>query len=228
MIDVSKSIQHLSLHIERMTAAIELRAIVLAGGEPEVSLLSHSNELVARAAELERDPQALAICALTRRVGLSETEKQVLLLLAAVSLVQDARALLAKAVGETGPDPSLQGIRAAIYGQMPSPMAQVELAPHGKLRRLGLIERSDNGSMDLHETRRTWALSSRVMDFFHGQDALDPTLHPLCTLASRAQVPDQIFVGQATREELSRAVTSRAGLIILWASLHGTKNDSFE
>ena len=61
-----------------------------------------------------------------------------------------------------------------------------ELDSKSALRRLGIIERSDGGGADVHESRWTWALSRRVLALLHGDESLDPAL------ASFVRIPDGV------------------------------------
>ena len=86
------------------------------------------------------------------RLDLTATELEVVWLLAALAVDSAARALFARA-GAATVDPTLDFIRAFVYGDRPSRLALSELSATGTLRRLGLIERSDGGSAELHESR---------------------------------------------------------------------------
>lgn len=122
---------------------------------------------------------------LRERLGLSETELQIVWLLAVAALdsqaVQDALAR-----GGLTPVLTLDTVRRLVYGARPSQLAQRELARDGKLRGLGLIERSDGNSRDTPESRWTWALAPRVLAWLHGDDRIDPSL------ATIARAPDRI------------------------------------
>lgn len=115
---------------------------------------------------------------LTERFGLSETEIQIIWLLAAAAL--DSQSVLeALAAGGLNPTLTTEVLRRLVYGSRPSDVAQRELARDGKLRRFSLIERSDNNPRDTPESKWTWTISPRLLGWLHGDDRVDPELENL-------------------------------------------------
>lgn len=173
------------------------------------------------------------------RLALSTAESHVVYLLAAVALEPNVRNLLRTVEQFESWDPTLDALRRVVYGARPSASALRDLAPDGPLRRLGLIERSDGGSSDMHESRWTWAISRRMLALLHGDVAIDPTLVGIrhaevdqpaldslaVTTAAVSQVRDAlatpdaaIVVSGATglgRRTLIRAAAREAGIEVL-------------
>jgi hypothetical protein len=151
------------------------------------------------------------------RLGLLTAEAHVVWLLAAIALSPQIRQAMRAAEQLDTWDPPLDAIRRVIYGVAPSAQALRDLGPEGRLRKLGLIERSDGGGGDVHESRWTWAISRRVLALLHGDLALDTALAailrvpgdvaPLGELAVRADVATTAYEAMAT----ARAVVVATG-----------------
>ncbi len=105
---------------------------------------------------------------LRERLALSAQELSVVWLLAAIALRPSVRRAALAFAGEGTYDPSTAAIGSLIYGRTPSAEAIMHLAATGTLRRLQIIERSDGGAPDVHDTRQTWCLSPRVLAWLHG------------------------------------------------------------
>ncbi len=146
-------------------------------------------------------------------LGLTATELEVVWLLAALAVDSSARALLVRSHCTTV-DPSLELIRAFVYGDRPSRLALSELAATGTLRRLGLIERSDGGSAELHESRWTWAIARRVLTLLHGDAAIDPALADLARIPDPSKSIAELAVADATAAKLSAAMTRGNAVVI--------------
>jgi len=110
---------------------------------------------------------------LADRLALSATEQRVLWVLIANELCPIARAKLRDINSEQLVDPALDTLRRVVYGTGPSLVAWRELGAEGRLRRLGLIERTDTGEVPEH--RQTVKLARRVLALVHGDVGLDPS-----------------------------------------------------
>ncbi|MGE0402754.1 MAG: ATP-binding protein [Kofleriaceae bacterium] len=163
----TSSLNHLSDHLELMSASMHLRACALGGaGEDEGRRwLAAIAERQHRIEERARDAD-LASARLVAQLELSATEEQVIWLLAAIAMRRDVRLLVARCSGESTPAPTLEAVRSIVYGDLPNREALEELGARGTLRSLGVIERSDHSAE--HESRQTWALSRRVLSWLHG------------------------------------------------------------
>jgi len=141
--------------------------------EPDGDLLGIVRESIQRHAS---DPPGSW---LGSRLGLGETEQHVVWLLAAIALEPTVRTRVASIDGVALGDPTIDGIRRIVYGGASSLDSLAQLSDRGRLRALRIIERSDGGPPDLHETRQTWAISRRILEMLHGADTIDDTLAEL-------------------------------------------------
>jgi hypothetical protein len=116
------------------------------------------------------------------RLGLSETEERVVWLLIAHELCPEARKLLRDMATESSLDPTFDVIRRVVYGSGASLKTWKELGPEGKLRKLGLIERTD-GAGEVAEQRQTFKIARRVLALAHGDTGIDPELDGIATIA---------------------------------------------
>jgi hypothetical protein len=148
---------------------------------------------------------------LRERFALSATEEQVLLLFVAIAMHPQVRAALA--VGSQ-PDPTLDTIRQLVYGVEPSRQAFDELGPRGTLRRFALIERSDGGGPDVHETRQTWSISRRVLTWLHGDMSLATEVADIARLAESTGRLDDLAMLASLVEEASDALATTDSLVI--------------
>jgi len=154
------------------------------------------------------------------RLGLGESEQHVVWLLAAIALEPTVRARVATIDGNAFGDPTLDGIRRIVYGGTSSIDSLSQLSDRGRLRALRIIERSDGGPPDLHETRQTWALSRRVLEMLHGGDAVDDALAELVSVPEAiarvddlAMSPDTVAdVREALRHGREHSVVCVAGM----------------
>ncbi len=141
-----------------------------------------AEELVQASTKIARDPRP----AWQRSLGLTDSATQVVWLLAVVAIDPVARAAL-QARADLDDDPDIAAIARIVYGAAPSRDALRELGPEGTLRKLGVIERCDDGGADLHDSRCRWALSRRMLALLHGDTSLDPAL------ASFVRTPDGVM-----------------------------------
>jgi hypothetical protein len=186
-------LDHLRDHVDLYTAALVAR--LGTSEDPQVvRALEQFHAITERIAQREAaNPELIAPVTLTR-LGLGETEQHVVWLLAALAMNPRVRNLLQQVTGEPTLDPSLAGIRSAIYGLTPAAGALDELGRTGTLRRLGIIERSDAG--EVHETRWTWTLAARMLRVLHGDIATtDDEIAALSTSVVRRSLAS-IAVGE--------------------------------
>ncbi|MBA3461691.1 MAG: ATP-binding protein [Deltaproteobacteria bacterium] len=148
-----------------------------------------------------------------RRLGVSRTEELVIWLLVSVALRRDVRALLAVATSESGNDPTLEGIRQIIYGALPTPEAFNELSANGKLRRLGILQRTDGGD-NLHESRQTWTIARRVLTSLLGDLETDPALAPF-TINRPVAALEQLAIPERDIVEVCVAIESAQSVVVV-------------
>jgi AAA+ superfamily predicted ATPase len=151
---------------------------------------------------------------LRERLGLSETELQVIWLLAALAI--DARtknAMLTQNV--VGPAVTIDTLRRIVYGERPSAVGFRELAPNGTLRHLAIIERNDGHPHDSAETRWTWTLAPRVLAWLHGDDRVDPALAAIAHRPSRAPIPDALALPAGALADARKALNGTGATIVV-------------
>jgi AAA+ superfamily predicted ATPase len=162
-----------------------------------------------RMQDRSREHPALHARVLAERLGLSESELQLVQLLAVVATMTDVKI----AMDSVGVETSLDNLRDLVHGRQPSRVALAELGPRGSLRRLGLIERSDGGGPEVHESRQTWAIARRVLAWLHGDDSIDPELDGIARIADATPIEEIIVAGDAlaqTRE----AVRAKDAIVV--------------
>ena len=145
-------------------------------------------------------------------VGLSHGANEAVWLLAALSLRPAAHEL--SRVADAGP--TLDQLRDLVYGAKPHRDALKELGPDGKLRKLAIIERSDGGGPDMHESRWTWALSRRVLALLHGDTSLDPALSGFVRIPDGVPALDELAVDAGAVAAVKDAM--KAGRAVVVAS----------
>ncbi len=148
-----------------------------------------------------------------RRLGVSRTEELVIWLLVSVALRREVRALVAAATSESGNDPTLEGIRQIIYGALPTPEAFNELSANGKLRRLGILQRTDGGD-NLHESRQTWTIARRVLTSLLGDLDTDPALAPF-TIDRPVAALEQLAIPERDVEEVRLALDGARSVVVV-------------
>ena len=166
--------------------------------EPDQELLA---SLQARLEErAEEEPGSW----LRTRLGLGESEAHVVWLLSAIAIDAGVRRRLAEN-GIPG-DPTLVQLRTLVYGPAPSLRGIQELDGAGKLRSLGVIERSDGGSADLHEGRQTWAISRRVLRMLLGDASLDPAVERFAAMPQHLPALRELAIGAEALKEAQLAL----------------------
>jgi AAA+ superfamily predicted ATPase len=116
---------------------------------------------------------------LASRFSLSESEVQVIALLAAMRIHPPTRELVQRHVAAT--ELSIDAIRMLVYGTQIALHTHDELSSYGTLRRFALIERNDNGGAASHESKHTWTITSRVLSLLHGENEIDRSLSRVCS-----------------------------------------------
>lgn len=185
------------------------------GADDEIFAAMQRLELArSRMNEREQRDAKLSYRQLQTQFGLSATEMYGLWLLVSIAIEPRVRSMLATLFG-TSNDPTIGEIKTVVYGTTPSRDALVELGPAGTLRRFGLIERSDGGTRDLHESRRTWAISRRVLEYLHGRR--DELLPRGCRIRSGSEIVAACDLKVATRaiDQIRRALRDGEALVIV-------------
>lgn len=210
---MTADLDHLRDHVDLILAVVEARARFATSGEGEATALRAAAEKCQEDIVVRQlaNPDLTSSIAF-ERLGLSETEQQVVWLLAGVAVSREVRALLARATGELLMDPTLHAIRLVVYGAAPSRLALAELAATAPLRRLALIERTD-GTSDVHESRQTWGLSPRLLELLHGQHVLDSLLVSAVKLPEPIDLPQLALQGDVLAQT-TKALDSDAVVLV--------------
>jgi len=180
-------------HVDLVASSIDaVRERLRNNASPFATVAARTRATIATGAELP-------ITWLRERLGLTETEERVVWVLIAHELCPDARRMIREHNTETSLDPSFDALRRIVYGAEAKLQTWRELGSEGKLRRLGLIERTD-GNGEVAEQRQTFKIARRVLALAHGETGLDPDLAGIATF----------FIG-AKRDQLevdARAIAS--------------------
>jgi len=150
---------------------------------------------------------------LRERLGLSETELQVIWLLAAFAIDFATQQVM---LNQTTVPPALtlEVLRRIVYGERPSRVALQELASDGRLRRLALIDRNDGHPSESPETRWTWTIAPRLLAWLHGDDRVDPALGSVAQMPSAAPSVDELAISAAALIDARKAILSPRSTII--------------
>ncbi len=90
----------------------------------------------------------------------------------------------------------------------------LELCPEGTLRRLGIIERSDGGGPDVHESRQTWAISRRILAWLHGDMSVDPALSGIVRIADDVKPIGELAITEAAVKAAREAMKAKRAMIV--------------
>jgi len=184
-------------HAALVEAAIASMRELLAGSP------SRAIDVGMRARATANAGMPVPIAWLRDRLGLSETEERVAWLLLAHELDPDARRMIRELATETALDPTFDVIRRVVYGTGASLKTWKELGPEGKLRRLGIIERTD-GTAEVAEQRQTFKIARRVLALAHGDTGVAPELEGIASCAHVGA--EELEVDQDARTKIADAI----------------------
>ncbi len=83
------------------------------------------------------------------------------------------------------------------------------------LRRFALIERSDGGGADIHESRWTWAIARRVLGALHGASQVAPDVLALAGRPRPHRTWDELALAPGVRAALEHALTQSGALVVV-------------
>lgn len=187
---------------EYVDLQLQLASVALAVGAGKIDpdLARIADRL--RAAESESLPAFI----LQRRLGLSDQAMRAVWTLTAIALDSNYRARVAQHVGANRITTDVL-VQIAYEGSRRHGFC--ELGPSAPLRRLRVIERSDGGSPELHDTQWGWTVSRRVIAWLYGDTSVDAELFA-CRLSTPLPFDNLALasgVVEAAREALSSANT---------------------
>jgi SpoVK/Ycf46/Vps4 family AAA+-type ATPase len=176
-----------------------------AADDVAVSLLETCEALSAQCRDLEARSLRLPSQILAERLELTESELNVIWLLAAVE------------AGVLVLDGSLSTtlIRELVYGGRPATTAMRELGAQGVLRRLSLIERSDGLGETSHESKHEWALSHRILAWLYGESACDPAIEKFARVTTSTTTLSELAVSPGAIEQARRALSAGRAMVIV-------------
>jgi len=155
------------LHVQaRLFKSMVLAKRFLAAGEtPPVELM---RELAAARELAEARPAPPWF----ERLGLTQIEGQLLWAFAVLASDEQAATIFGCGPGEV----RAEAITSVVAGIDQPGMRLRCFGAAGALRRLCLIERSDGGGAEVHESRWTWSISDRALALVHGENSVDDAL----------------------------------------------------
>ncbi len=145
-------------------------------------------------------------------LSMTECERQILWAFVAAACDDESRAIIASLCGG---DPTLDFMRRLVHGDELGLVGLREVSPTGTLRRLALIERSDGGGSDVHESRQTWAISRRVLAWLHGDVHVDPELHRLVRVPADPVELSGLALDPEAVAEAREAVKARRSVVVV-------------
>jgi hypothetical protein len=186
------------------------------------SVLSAEAKIEARI-HVTVDRERVPMIRLRDRFALSVTEERVLWVLIANELCPVARTSIRKVATEESPDPTSDTLRRIVYGQAYSRKAWREMGGDGKLRRYGLIERSD-ADANVPEHRKTWKIACRVLALVHGELSLDDRLSGAARVEENTLALNELVVSTDAVRRI-KAAFDREGLLIVHGRVgHGRRS----
>jgi len=204
---MSIDLEHLQDHVTLLLAALQAR---LTSEEAERETLREVAAQCQERVALRELREGLVSTRVFDRIGLSESERQVVWMLAGSAISREVRALLPLAIGEPQPDPTLSAIRLLVYGSRPSLVGLDELAPDASLRRLGIVEPVDGATE--HESRQTFAVAPRVLEWLHGKAEQS---RQLVALGASIDVPVELAATPGALDKTRELVRAHAGLVVV-------------
>ncbi|HEU0036392.1 MAG TPA: ATP-binding protein [Kofleriaceae bacterium] len=217
MFDSDPDLAYLQEHVALFSAAISIRC---AAGADRISLvadLERAQRSIAERTHSSTPPAALDAFA---RWQLSVTEQHALLLLAAIALSAELRQATCRVTGEVTSDPTFGGIRALVHGLTIGPDSWRELSLDGRLVRLQLIERSD-GNAEVHESRRTWAISTMALFALQGVRAISRDVTQLAA-KSPPLATDSLAVDAHATARVCRALGQTSPSVLVVSATPGS------
>lgn len=182
---------------------------------------AEAQRLAARVAETRARDHRIPLLWMQDRLGLSNTEMAVVWLLLAHELDPDARAAVRELNTEHVSDATFDTIRRVVYGLRAASRTWRELGPDGKLRSLGLLERTD-GNGDAPQQRQTFKIARRVLALAHGVTAIDPAISQLAKLVAPGVHVDALELPHGVVEQLRAVMTTEAPQLVLVVGCQGT------
>ena len=207
------------------TPAVVMKPVVTATVPPAAACDTLAAAAAARAAAARTDPPP-ALCLLAQRLGLSDFERDTLLLCAAAEIDPGIASLFAQVQGRAGAGVGAPNFALALYA-LDGPRWDA-LAPHRPLRGARLVELVAGTALPL--TTTPLRIDERVVHYLKGLNVIDERLGAL--LAPAADDGDaplaasQRAVADAIQAQLQQAATrAQIPLVLLVGADAGSKLD---
>ncbi len=163
------------------------------------------------------DHAQVPIMRLVSSFELSPSEAAIVWLLVAHEVSPEIRRLVRRVNSEAVADPTTDTIRRVVYGARAiGESAWCDLAEDGSLRRLGLIERTDDQARTpLH--RQTWKVSARVLALAHGDLRFARELASVASIPPLSTPLHELELGEGVAAKLA-ASCLREGVVVAHGS----------
>jgi ATP-dependent 26S proteasome regulatory subunit len=196
----------LHAQVARATCRLEVECRI-ARGDADAAVQAARDRLAAAEARLRGGADALPSAGLE----LTRAETRILWTLVAIAIEPDARAFV-RCFGSDDPTTAVLGHIAGVDAYT----AFSALAATATLRRLALVERSDGGGPELHESRWTWAVARRVLAFLHGDMTIDPGLAHVAAVVAATTPIHEVAATEAAIAGIREGM--KAGRVVVCVS----------
>ncbi len=185
-----------------LRSRLEMRACSDAARVVELGAVQSERRAALEAAG--RDPLAC--------LHLTATEREVAWIAAGFEMDRELRRLAQLVTAEEGFGLTHDRLQRLCYGDVAASFR--ELGPNGRLRRLGILERSDGGGVEVHESRQTLAISRRMLAWLHGDESLDAEVASVARSADEPRLLETIAADTKAVREAVEALNSTRALIV--------------
>jgi len=164
-------------------------------------------EVLERGGRFFREARDHAALHQLQRLGLSETELAIVLMLAAAEHEAGAGELLTR-IDATN---AARALKLFVYGDTMSAAAFEELGPTSRLARLGLITPGNAGPPEAAQ----WSLSSRVVALLLGADVVDAGLEGVLVRPAPADPAGELAVDPRALAALRTALSNKRAVVVV-------------
>jgi SpoVK/Ycf46/Vps4 family AAA+-type ATPase len=208
----------LALWIALSTATLETTLTLRSGSNTEAAQ-TRERSLADAIEAMRASASDLPAVLLRTRLALSTTEERVIWLLVATELSMKVRELACTVADASQPTMSM--LLEAVYGGTVNATGWSELAPTGRLRSFGLVERSDSGDERVPDTFQTFKASSRARELALGRLGIPDELAPFATLDPESLPIIDVVVDETVKQQVV-ALVPRTNALLLVTGQRGT------
>src|SRR3569623_365562 len=182
-----------STNVAAIEAALEVRVAALKGTRAKDTALF--DQFLSASDAVKRSPVIGPDALLVERCALNAFDTMTMWTLVALSCSEKAMASAHELGAEKNGSVTAAAMRT-LTGQDFTQFSSV-FSSQGPLRRFGVVERSDGGTIDAHESAWRWVISRRVLAFLHGDISIDPALAGIARIADDVKPIDQLAAFEA-------------------------------